>query len=98
MSRVGVHWSVEARADIARLYAFLRRKNARAASRAVATIRAAVPLLRRLPLAGQAMDDDSGRREFWRAVGGGAYILRYRLDMHGDVFIIRVWHSREDRF
>jgi plasmid stabilization system protein ParE len=97
LSRVQVRWSVAAKTDITRLHAFLRRKNPRAAARAVATIREAVPLLKRMPLIGRAMDDDSGRRELWRAFGGGAYILRYRLDIHGDVFIIRVWHSREDR-
>jgi plasmid stabilization system protein ParE len=93
-----VRWSVEAKADLLRLHASLRRKAPRAASRAIALIRAAVPILRKMPLAGRAMDDPSGRRELVRPFGGGAYVLRYRIDAAGHVFVLRVWHSLENRF
>lgn len=43
------------------------------------------------------MDDDTGRREIFAAFGAGAYVLRYRINAHGEVVVIRVWHSRELR-
>ena len=93
-----VRWAVEAKADLLRLHTFLKKKNPQAAARAIALIRTAVPILRKMPLAGRAMDDRSGLRELVRPFGGGAYVLRYRIDAAGHVFILRVWHSLENRF
>ena len=54
-------------------------------------------MLKKMPLAGRLIDDNSERRDLVRPFGAGAYVLRYRIDAEGNVFILRVWHSREDR-
>ena len=92
-----VRWAVEAKTDLLRLHGFLWKKNPQAASQAIALVRSAAPILRKMPFAGKAMDDHSGRRELVRPFGGGAYVLRYRIDAAGFVFILRVWHSLENR-
>jgi plasmid stabilization system protein ParE len=90
-------WLPEALDDIERLYDFVAEKNSQAARSAAACIKAATRQLSQFPEIGRRMDDDTGRREIFAAFGAGAYVLRYRINAHGDVVVIRVWHSRELR-
>ena len=91
-----VVWLPEALDDVARLYNFLAEKNRDAARRAASGIRHAARHLQAFPDAGAPMDDGV-RREVFVSFGAGAYVLRYRRNVKGDVVIIRVWHSRESR-
>ncbi len=43
------------------------------------------------------MRDGGPERELVIPFGRSAYVLRYRIDEHGDAIIIRVWHGRERR-
>ena len=91
-----VVWLPEARDDVRRLYDFLIEKDARAAERAVRTIRLGATRLREIPNIGRRIEDESGRRELFLPFGVGAYVLRYRVE--GElIVIVRVWHSREAR-
>jgi plasmid stabilization system protein ParE len=90
-------WLPEALDDIERLYDFVAEKNAQAARSVVTCIKAATQQLGQFPEIGRSTDDDTGRREIFAAFGAGAYVLRYRINSHGDVIVIRVWHSRELR-
>jgi plasmid stabilization system protein ParE len=90
-------WLPEALDDIERLYDFVAEKNAQAARSVAACIKAVAEQLSQFPEIGRSMGDNTGRREIFAAFGAGAYVLRYRINAHGDVVVIRVWHSRELR-
>jgi plasmid stabilization system protein ParE len=91
-----IFWLPEALADLERVYDFLIEKDPAAAERAVRTIESGADRLAEFPEIGRPMGDDTGRRELFVPLGAGAYVLRYRL-YHDTVFVIRVWHSREER-
>ena len=55
------------------------------------------PSVRSPELREKLADHYERTREVVAPFGGGAYVLRYRIDREGNVFVIRVWHSREDR-
>jgi len=90
-------WLPEALADVERLHEFLKDIDMQAADQCVEVILKGSRLLKATPHLGRPMQDDLGRRELFMQFGAGAYVLRYRLEGAGDVVIIRVWHSREDR-
>jgi plasmid stabilization system protein ParE len=91
-----VIWLPDALDDFSRLYGFLVEKNPDAARRAAETLRAGARMLAVHPDIGKLMNDETGRRELFQAFGAGAFVLRYLVDSQ-TVFIIRVWHSLEDR-
>ncbi|MDD2724145.1 MAG: type II toxin-antitoxin system RelE/ParE family toxin [Methylovulum sp.] len=91
-----VIWLPEALDDLLRLRLFLADKNPNAATRAGQTILEAADRLAQFPLIGRPMDDGTPRREMIAPFGTGAYVLRY-LYGNDAVFIIRVWHSKENR-
>jgi len=90
-----VSWLPDALRDIGRLQNFLASKNPNAARNAVLCIQAAARQLETYPEIGRPLGD--GRRDIFAAFGAGAYVLRYRLDHHGQPVVIRVWHTRESR-
>jgi len=91
-----VIWLPEALDDLLRLRLFLADKNPNAATRAGQTILEAADRLAQFPLLGRLMNDGTLRREVIAPFGAGAYVLRYLID-NDSVFIIRVWHSKENR-
>jgi plasmid stabilization system protein ParE len=93
-----IKWLPEALADIERLYAFLKDKDIEAAARAANSILQGIDILEASPRVGRPMPDETGRRELFVAFGAGAYVLRYILETDDVVIIIRVWHSRENRY
>jgi plasmid stabilization system protein ParE len=95
---VTVKWLPEALNDIERLFTFLNDKSTEAAARAAATILEGVKLLKTTPRIGHPMPDETSRRELFLPFGAGAYVLRYMHQKDGTVVVIRVWHSREDRY
>jgi plasmid stabilization system protein ParE len=46
---------------------------------------------------GWPLSDGTGTRELFVRFGGSGYAIRYRRTARGEVFILRVWHSRERR-
>jgi plasmid stabilization system protein ParE len=84
--------------DLVRLRALLGEKSSTAAERAAARILQVASLLVEQPELGRPVEDDElpGLREILAPFGGGAYVLRYRIDADA-VVIARVWHSREER-
>ncbi len=81
--------------DLVRLRAFLGEKNAVAAERAAVRNRQAAAALREQPELGRIVEGEAFR-DLVAPFGGGAYVLRYRIDE--DVVVIAgVWHGREDR-
>jgi len=93
-----IKWLPEAVNDIERLHAFLKDKDAKAAARAASCILKGVHILKDSPRIGRPMPDETGRRELFIAFGAGAYVLRYIPEDDSTVVIIRVWHSRENRW
>lgn len=92
---MALRWAPEAVQDLARLREFLGDENAAAAWRAALRIRETAAALRRQPELGRAVEDEVFR-DLVAPFGGGAYVLRYRLDEDA-VVVVRVWHSREER-
>lgn len=89
-------WLPEALEDTQRLFDFLDDKSPAAAARAAQTILKGANALAEFPEVGRPMNDGTGRRELFIPFGAGSYVLRYILEGQ-TVFIIRVWHSRENR-
>lgn len=88
-------WTPNALADVGRLHAWLKPKDADAASRPVAAIRAGVKILAQSPRVGRPVEDmDPEYREKLIEFGNSGYVALYRLD--GDaVAILAVRHQKE---
>ena len=91
-----VVWLPEALQDVARLYEFLAEKSPEAACKAADRIGYVARQLEHFPELGQPMEDGA-RRQVFLHFGAGAYVIRYRRDNEGNVVVVRVWHSREQR-
>jgi plasmid stabilization system protein ParE len=91
---VKLEWTRPAIADLARLHAFLDPVSPRAAAAVVRNLQqGALPLLT-FPRLGQALGEYRPRDVSRLIIGD--YELRY--EVIGDtVFVVRVWHCREDR-
>ena len=85
-----------ARADLARLEAFLIYQAPSAARRAVETISAALQSLKTFPEPGRRPFED-GRRELIVPFASAAYVIQYGVRPER-VVVIRFFHSREARF
>jgi toxin ParE1/3/4 len=90
-----LRWAPEAVRDLARLRALLDDRNPAAAKRAARRIREAAAALREQPELGRIVVGEEFR-DLLAPFGGGAYVLRYRLDPDA-VVVVRVWHGREER-
>lgn len=74
-------WTPNALADVQRLHGWLLPKDAEAATRAVATIRAGVRILAASPRIGRPVEDmDPDYREKLIDFGNSGYVALYRLD------------------
>lgn len=91
---VSLRWTSSAHADLARLYAFLEPVDPRAAARVVRQLVAGVKRLPAHPRLGVRLPE-FGPREVRRVVVGD-YEIRYEL-ADADVFVLRIFHTREDR-
>ena len=87
-------WTSKALSDLARLFEFLAPVNKPAAARAVQALTAAPLRLLEQPRIGQRLDEFAPREV--RRILGGHYEVRYEID-HTTVYILRLWHTREDR-
>jgi plasmid stabilization system protein ParE len=90
-------WLPEAQTDVRRLYDFLLAEAPSAAERAIRAIPLGAGKVLEFPRIGRPMEDETERRELFIPFGTGAYVLRYRI--HADaIVIVRVWHSRQERW
>lgn len=89
-----LRWASSAQADLARLYEFLAPLHPPAAARAVRQIIAAANRLPVQPRLGVRLHE-FGDREVRRIVIGD-YEVRYEIASN-DLYILRVFHTREDR-
>ena len=89
-----IRWSASASDDLVRLHAFLEPVAPEAASRIIAQLARAPERLRQFPRLGEKIDAYEPR-EVRRLIVGN-YEMRYELSA-GDIFILRIWHSRENR-
>ena len=87
-------WTSKALSDLARLFEFLAPVNKPAAARAVQALTAAPLRLLEQPRIGQRLDEFAPREV--RRILVGHYEVRYEID-HNTVYILRLWHTREDR-
>jgi plasmid stabilization system protein ParE len=86
-----------ARADLDRLRNFLAPHGESLSTRAVDTLFAAAHSLANHPERGRP-GARAGYRELIVPYGGGAYVIRYRVDRRRNTIVItRLWHGREHR-
>ncbi|OJU06405.1 MAG: plasmid stabilization protein [Rhizobium sp. 63-7] len=83
-------WTSKAHSDLRRLCDFLAPVNKPAAIRVVRTLIKALEY----PRIGEKLDAFAPKEV--RRIFLGAYEIRYEVQA-GDIFVLRIWHSREDR-
>jgi len=89
-------WVPSAAADVQRLYRFLSPKNPDAARRAIQTIRSGVKVLTLQAHIGRPIENMPNEyREWLIDFGDSGYVVRYRLDVQGNVTILAVRHQKE---
>lgn len=75
---------------------FLEDKNPTSARRVGQVLQDGAKQLIIFPEIGRPMNDGTNRRELFLPFGAGGYVLRYIIE-YQSVFIIRAWHSKENR-
>ena len=89
-----INWANKALQDITRLYEFLQPVNQPAAAKVVQSLTQAPDKLLVHPRLGVQLDEFELREV--RQLLVGDYEMRYEI-VAGDIFILRIWHVREDR-
>lgn len=89
-------WSPEALTDLVRLFDVLKLKDENAAFQAAQAIREAGFSLAENPYKGTALSDGSERRKLVVPFGRYGYVIHYFLE-DDTIFIVRVYHGRENR-
>ncbi|MCD6009524.1 type II toxin-antitoxin system RelE/ParE family toxin [Halomonas sp. IOP_31] len=87
-------WTSKALSDLARLYAFLASANRIAAARTVQQLTAAPTILLTNPRIGEQLEEFKPRDV--RRILVGHYEMRYEI-MYSTIYLLRLWHTREDR-
>ncbi|WHO75419.1 type II toxin-antitoxin system RelE/ParE family toxin [Rhizobium sp. BT03] len=87
-------WTSKAVSDIDRLYAFLAPVNRQAAARTVQALTAAPLRLLEQPRLGERLEEFDPREV--RRILVGHYELRYEIRQSA-IYVLRLWHTREDR-
>lgn len=91
---MALRWTASARADLVRLHDFLEPVNPRAAALAVRQLVAGAKRIPRRPRLGQRLRAFAPREV--RRMLIGDYEIRYELTAR-DLFVLRIFHTREDR-
>jgi len=89
-----VKWTSKALSDVVRLYEFLAPVNKVAAARTVQSLTAAPNGLIENPRIGEKLEEFEPREV--RRILVGKYELRYEIQAD-TIYIVRLWHSREER-
>ncbi len=87
-------WTSKALSDLARLYAFLAPVNQPAAARTVQALTHAPTTLLANPRIGEQLFQFEPREV--RRMLVGEYEVRYEI-LDADIFVLRLWHTREQR-
>jgi plasmid stabilization system protein ParE len=87
-------WTSKALSDLVRLYEFLAPVNKSAAARTLQSLSAAPNRLLEHPRIGERLDAFNPREV--RRILAGHYEIRYEIQ-RSTIYILRVWHTREDR-
>jgi len=93
---MNVRYSREAVGDLSRLREFIEVKNPRAAQKVAATILKGIAQLKEFPLLGTKVER-APNPEAVRDLVIGNYLARY-LVHETEIYVLRIWHHREDRF
>ena len=89
-----INWTAAATQDLVRLHDFLRPVAPEAAARVIQQLANAPDRLHDFPRIGERLDAYAPREV--RRIIVGNYELRYEIADAG-IFILRLWHSRENR-
>lgn len=89
-----LRWTSKAHDDLSRLYAFLAKRDPRAAARAVQSLVKAPARLTAQPRIGERLEEFEPREV--RRLVIGRYELRYEIQL-GTIYVLRLWHARERR-
>lgn len=89
-----IKWTAKALSDLTRLHAFLASVNETAAAQVVQALVAAPARLAVHPRLGERLEEFEPREV--RRIVVGSYEMRYEI-ARSTVFILRLWHAREDR-
>ena len=89
-----IKWTGKASSDLARLHEHLRAVAPDAAARVVQQLARAPDRLLDYPRIGEKLEAYAPREV--RRIAVGHYEMRYEIAA-GTIFILRLWHSREDR-
>lgn len=94
-----ITWLPEATKDVTRLREFIKQENPMAARKAGQRLLNAVNILLKNPKAGMPSPDADCEafRDLYASFGQGGYTIRYRIHQHR-IVIVRIWHSREERY
>ena len=87
-------WTRKALFDLARLHEFLATINPQAAARTVQSLTAAPARLLENPRIGEKLDEFAPREV--RRILVGRYEMRYEIQ-ESTLYVLRLWHTREDR-
>lgn len=91
---MALRWTTSARADLVRLHEFLEPVNPRVAALVVRQLVAGAKRIPERPRLGQRLHEFAPREV--RRILIGDYEMRYELTGR-DVFVLRIFHTREDR-
>ncbi len=91
---IEVKWTSRALFDLVRLHHFLEPVNGRAAATVIQALTNAPDRLREHPRLGARLEEFDPREV--RHIFVDTYEMRYELH-HDRIYILRLWHSREDR-
>lgn len=91
---IEIKWTAKAQSDLIRVYDFLAPVNRPAAIRAAQTLSSAPLQLLQHPRIGERLEEFEPRDV--RRILVSAYEMRYEI-AGSTVFILRIWHGREDR-
>ena len=87
-------WTGKALSDLSRLHDFLAPVNRPAAERVVRSLTAAPARLLEHPRIGEKLEEFEPREV--RRILVGQYEMRYEI-RESTVYVLRLWHTREDR-
>lgn len=90
-----IKWTRAALGDLGRLHEFLRPMNPQAAARVVQRLTAGPDLLLMQPRIGTKLTEFEPREVRYILVGD--YEMRYELTSGNEIWILRLWHTRELR-